>query len=106
MSRADEMRELMARWKASGMTQRAFAEKEGVTYSRFQYWRRRLGGKASGKPAKRAPPVHLDPVRIVPDPSVATSVFELRTARGLSIGVPAGFDEGELRRLLDVIAAC
>ena len=43
MSRAKEMQELLERWERSGLSQRAFAEQEGVSYSQVLYWRRRLG---------------------------------------------------------------
>jgi len=103
------MQELMDRWKASGLTQRAFAKQEGMAYSRFQYWRRRALEASRRKPAKRlAAPVQFDAVRVAPDaeapcPSVT---FELRTSSGLPLTVPAGFDELELRRLLGVLVAC
>ncbi len=112
MSRADEMQDLITRWEASDLTQRAFTEREGVAYSAFQYWRRRLRqapqAPQATKRRERAAPVQLSPVRIIPDPrpARATAAFELRTPHGLTLSVPAGFDEDALRRLLDVLAAC
>jgi len=115
--RAAEMAALIERWEASGQTQRAFAEQEGVTYSAFQYWRRRLQRSAretrrAARTAAPSSPVELAPVRIVPDspaadpPAARGPAFEVRTASGLSVAVPPGFDEGELRRLLGALAAC
>lgn len=109
MSRADEMQDLMMRWECSSLTQRAFAEREGLTYSAFQYWRRRLLREPlEPAPRERAAPVQLSPVRIIPDarPARATAAFELRTPHGLTLSVPAGFDEHELRRLLVAVGAC
>ena len=50
--------------------------------------------------------VQLDPVRIIPERVRAPSAFEVRTSGGMTLSVPAGFDEFELRRLLDVLAGC
>jgi hypothetical protein len=100
MSRAAEMRGLIKRWEASGLSQRAFTEQEDVSYSAFQYWRRRLRDMPSGEA------VQLDPVRIIPERVLAPSAFEVRTSGGMTLSVPAGFDEFELRRLLDVLAGC
>ena len=109
MSRAVEMQDLIKRWEVSGLSQRAFAEQEGVAYSKLLYWRRRLQQRARVKKrSERAAPVQLSPVRIIPDAPCATTAaaFELRTAAGLTVSVPAGFDERELSRLLEVVAAC
>lgn len=111
MARADAMRDLIRRWESSGLSQRAFAEQEGVTSSTFQYWRRRVlrerGRKAR---SERARPVPLSPVRIIPDaaraPESSSPAFELRTPGGLAVRVPVGFDERELVRLLEVVAGC
>ena len=101
MSRAVEMQELVTRWESSGLTQRAFAEQASVSYSVFQYWRRRLKPRDTSGTA-----VQLDPIRIVAGGSRPAAVFELRTAGGLTLSVPAGFDEVELGRLLGVLTAC
>ena len=36
-------RALLAAFAESGLTQKAFCEREGVALSTFQYWKRRLG---------------------------------------------------------------
>lgn len=104
MSGAAEMRRLIRRWESSGLSQRAFAEQEGVSYSAFQYWRRRLQDDQADPP--KEPGIHLAPVRVVAGGPRGSVAFELRTARGLTLSVPAGFDEDELRRLLDVLTGC
>jgi len=107
MSRAEVMQELIERWERSGLSQRAFAEQEGVAYSQLLYWRRRLKRSPGRKRAKRrAEPAGLAPVRIIPDAPRTTGAFELRTSGGLAVSVPPGFDESELRRLLDVLIGC
>jgi len=110
MSRAVEMQDLITRWEASGLTQRVFAEQEGVAYSAFQYWRRQLRRPRRVKKlvGERAAPLQLTPVRIIPDaPRAAPSAsFELRTPSGLAVSVPVGFDEHELVRLLGALSGC
>ena len=105
MSRTVEMQRLMKRWEASGLSQREFTEQEDVSYSAFQYWRRRLRAPAASKRAAPAS-VQLDPVRIIADRPRTSSAFELHTSSGLTLSVPSNFDELELRRLLDVLAGC
>ena len=58
MSQAKEMQDLIRHRKGSGLAQRAFAEQEGVSYSAFQWWRRRV--LQSGRGAR--PPVGAAPV--------------------------------------------
>ncbi len=104
MRRAEEMSEVLARYEASGLTQKAFAEREGVPYTTLMYWRRRLR-TGSAKEAKPAPAM-LAPVTIVPDRPRGRGSFEVRTAGGAVVTVPPGFDEGELRRLLGALSTC
>lgn len=103
MSRAEEMRELFARWKRSGESLMAFGKREGVSYSKLLYWRRKFEGSArDGKP-------ELVRVNVVAD-SVPSTVprekFEVWLANGVALEVSCGFDEGELRRLVGVLQSC
>lgn len=50
----------IARWQSSGLTQRAFCEREGISLKSFQRWRRRLGAVA--KPVSAHP--MFVPVRV------------------------------------------
>jgi hypothetical protein len=54
MKRAEEMRELFARWKCSGQSLLAFGKAEGVGYAKLLYWRKKLGDDArrESSPAK------------------------------------------------------
>ena len=112
MKRAEEMRELFARWKRSGQSLMAFGKTEGVPYSRLLYWRRKLGdGVATRKASavKSIADAELVPVRIVPDSNPADSrpvAFEVWLSNGVSLNVGAGFDESELRRLVGVLSSC
>jgi len=107
MTGAEQMREVFARLEQSGLSMRAFAQREGIAYSKMQYWRRRLAGRRK-KATEGHKPVVLSPVRVVPDTPVPTERkgFEVWLANGVSLEVPPGFDEGELQRLVGVLAGC
>ena len=62
MKRAEEMRELFARWEKSGQSLMAFGKKEGVSYSRLLYWRRKFRGKDPSANAAELVPVPLRPL--------------------------------------------
>ena len=68
MRTAAEMREVIEAWEGSELTQREFAEQEGLSYTAFQYWRRRL--KELDEPSDP----EVVPLRIVDDqrPAQAT----------------------------------
>ena len=104
MKRADEMRSVFARHEESGLSLKAFGEREGISYTTLQYWRRKLSGKMTSPV-----PAALARVRVVPDaPEVErrSSAFDVWLSNGISVEVPAGFDERELRRLVEVLATC
>lgn len=70
-----EMREVIEAWEESDLTQREFAEQKGLSYTAFQYWRRRL------KELESMEDPEIVPVRIVEDgssPSDSASGIEIR----------------------------
>ena len=109
MSRANEMRELFARWRSSGQSLMAFGKQEGVSYAKLLYWRRKLEGESRQAAALAEKPIELMPVEVVtaPSPELAVSPkFEVWLANGLSVDLAPGFDEKELRRLIGVLQSC
>lgn len=68
--------ELVAAWRASGMTQAAFAQREGVRYTTFVSWVQEEGRKPGPRPA----PVRFAEVRL---PAVLP-------ATGLEVRLPDG----------------
>lgn len=111
MRSAEQMREVFARFEKSGLSLKAFGEREGITYTSLQYWRRRLRdderGKTTGQETRDS--VALAPVRVVPAPAVEESrspSFEVWLSNGVSLEVRSGFEEEELRRLVGVLSAC
>ena len=107
MTKLEQMREVFIRLEGSGLSMKAFAAREGISYTTMQYWRRRLGGGRK-KTAERQKTVVLSPVRVVPDtPAPAERKgFEVWLSNGVSLEVPPGFDEGELQRLVEVLSGC
>lgn len=107
MRRADEMRAAFARFEQSGLTLKAFGEREEISYTTLQYWRRRLrDGESAAKPRTEAPaPVDLAPVHVIQD-NPQDARFDVWLSNGVSIEVPAGFDDAELRRLVGVLLSC
>jgi hypothetical protein len=105
MTRALEMRRVLARMESSGLTQKAFAKRERIPYSTLLYWRRRLRMPRSKKRVRAAPEI-LTPVRVVPDIPRSVRAFEVRTPDGLVVAVPPGFDAAELERLLGALSRC
>ncbi len=103
MSRTEEMRRVLRRWERSELTMKAFAESEGIPYSTFIYWKRRL----SSVP-------RLVPVQIVDDERAVDDDGELElgepivisTRSGLVVRVPRDIEEHALARLVGVLARC
>ena len=113
MSDVSGMEAMLERWEESGLSLRAFATREGIRYSRLVYWRRKLRAgpvrpKTSvPKPRKRTG--ELVPVKVVSDegsPAEKSAQLTVWLPNGVAIDVPAGFDQGELQRLVDVVSSC
>jgi len=90
-------------WKASGLKQLVFCQREGIGYDSFKRWRHRLDGQAVRRRGSRA--------TLVPLKVVATSVkkraeggsMEVRLHGDRRIVVGADFDEEALRRLIGAL---
>jgi hypothetical protein len=102
MTVKQEMVEVFERWKASGLSLRAFGAREGVSYSKLQYWHRKFRDAKSEQRKGELTPIRVVSGEADPEPQV----FEVCLANGVGLGVPAGFDEGELQRLIGVLSAC
>jgi hypothetical protein len=91
-------RALIAEQEGSGLTARAFAASRGITAATLYWWRSRLGQRRASS--------DLVPVEIVEhgvsvETRRATGVdFQVQLESGTTLHVPAGFDEGDLRRLV------
>lgn len=113
MDETGGMEAVISRWEASGLSLRRFGAQEGISYSKLAYWRRKLrGAKAVRKrraPAKESETSALVAVQVVADETPAApspSPFSIWLGNGMALDVPPGFDERELRRLLDLLSSC
>lgn len=119
-TRVDEMRAVLGRWERSELPLSRFADREGIGRKTLYRWRRRLG--IGGDRVRRGRP----PVGLVGENrsrSQSTSMFtEVSTALGAvsssatkfevvfgdgtMVRVPAHFDPGSLRVLLQTLREC
>ena len=93
-------RQVLARWRRSGLSVRAFCRAEGVNEPRFYWWRRRLGQAQPEQPA-------FIPVHVVTEPAdgPVTRDIEVVLANGRCLRVGPGFDPHTLVALVDLLEA-
>jgi transposase-like protein len=88
-----EKRELVADWRRSGMSKLRFARERGVPPSGLSRWIARMEGTEAEGP-------RFLPVHVVSDTPAAPCLVVHVSGSGHRIEVPAGFDAGELQRLV------
>ncbi|MFQ5515699.1 MAG: hypothetical protein ACE5FG_14900 [Myxococcota bacterium] len=94
-----EARAFLSSWRESGTLLPVYCREQGIGYERVRRWRAKL----ARKPARKAAPVRLRAVRIVPEVAPACeakTTMEIELARGLRVRVERGFDADELVRLV------
>jgi transposase-like protein len=97
----EEVRELLDEYEQSGLTQQAFADRVGVSLSSISLWLRKARNGDKREDADLLPAAsRLVPVTIR---STDPSPFELVTAGGATLRIPADFDPGALERLLALL---
>jgi hypothetical protein len=84
--------ERVAQWRASGLSQRAYAIEQGLPIRQVGYWVRRL--------AKSPPVPGLLPVRVAPATSPARAAISLRNERGWTLNLPGDVPAGWLAELM------
>ena len=101
--RALVMRPLIEEWRRGSASQAEVARRHGLNPGTFAWWCAQLGGRKG-----RAATPRLVAVDVVDRGRVATQAeaFEVVLAAGLRVRVPAGFEAGDLRRLLEVVRGC
>lgn len=99
----EQGRELVERWRQSGLSQTAFAKQEQLDQSRISFWIRKVGKLNEGK--KRAPAaprfVRVEPRR---EEVVAAGTLEVVMRGGLYVRIGGEVAEGLLRRVLAAAA--
>lgn len=91
---ANQAKQMIERWRASGLGVVQFAKREGISVGTF--YRRRAKVDASDP--------CIVPVVVRPGPAAPGSRFEVELASGMKIRVAAGFDAAELVRLVEALA--
>lgn len=109
---AEEWKDRIARWKASGSTAPEFAARHGLSSRKLYDWSYRLrnpeGAASKSKAKETTSAVHL--LRVVPSTryaaingtDIAPNAIRL-TMAGASVDIRAGFDEATLRKVLCVV---
>ncbi len=107
-SKERHWRQVIDRWRSSGLSVRAYCQAHRITEQSFYWWRRELSRRGQSQPPTPdcSQPQFL-PVCVVTD-AVAPSntedtVIEVVLARGRCLRVRAGFDRTTLVRLLEVL---
>ena len=87
LGREPHWRRVLARWRRSGLSVRAFCRAEGISEPSFYVWRRKLEQAAHEKPA-------FLPVHVVTEQAKqpATRDIEIVLANGRCLRVGPGFD--------------
>jgi hypothetical protein len=89
------------RWRASGLTTREFALREGVNAATLSWWSSRL------KTARREDAgTSISPLTFVEVTHAAPrEPIEVVLSSGVRVRIPPDFDSGAVERLFDVLAA-
>jgi hypothetical protein len=103
--RADKIREYwrgeVQRWRNSGLTQKEYCIKEGISLERFGTWKRRFDREEQSRSGALV---------AVPAATVASALVERRQGLGLIVSgryrveIPDTFASGTLERVLQVLA--
>jgi hypothetical protein len=97
-ARARVAHEVLARWRTSEQGKAAFCRREGIAPVTLTRWLAEFG--TSGGHAR--PPRFVEAIVGGPAPGG----FEVVLPGGVRIQVPAGFDAGDLARIVGVLASC
>jgi len=105
ISRRERMREVLRRWRRSGLSAAAFCRREGMAPQTLSYWKRVLGpAKAVVRRRRAAQPVGFVPVRLVDSADgVAAGGLEIALASGDRLVVREGVTRELLREALLVL---
>jgi transposase len=100
-SRESYWRQVIARWKRSGLSVRAFCRTVDLNPVTFYWWRRELKRRDQAPPTPLFLPVRVLPEREQAEPSA--SGIEVVLANGRLVRVGAGFDSQTLARVVALL---
>jgi len=87
-------------WQTSGLSQRSYCQREGLSFASFDYWRRRARTAVSAAAATHPQPqrkLTLVPVQL--DIAASRDIL-LKSPAGWQVALPATLDPGVLSHLL------
>lgn len=100
-ARARAAREMLTRWSASELSKAAFCRREGIASVTLTRWLAEFGASA-GRVRRQEPPRFVEALVGGPAPGG----FEILLPSGVRVQVPAGFDAGDLARIVGVLSSC
>jgi transposase-like protein len=105
----DEKQRLLDAWKKSGLSARAFENREGLKKSCLWRWKRAVGEHAVSREAKSRPAITFSPVHVsksVPPIAVTSDRVhaEVVLGRELRVRVFEGADVVQVGRLIHALA--
>ena len=100
-------RQALARQRASGLSIRAFCEREGLSEASYYQWRRELARRDRPRHQAPRPRRAFVPVRIIPDADTSPTrgMIEIVLASGRRIRVGEGFSRPTLAEVVAVLEA-
>jgi hypothetical protein len=96
-------RQLMQRWQRSGLSVRAFCQRQRLAVPSFYAWRRTL--RQRDRLADQVPAVTFIPVQVRHDDSAPRPPLEVLLANGRCLRIPHGYDADHLRDVLLTLEA-
>lgn len=100
--RGREMRQLLRRWRRSGLSLEEFAQQNRLSAKTLAWWRWKL--ERDGRQGRE-----IELVEVTPAPASTTSAaacFEVVLRNGTLVRVPAAFEESVLERLVRALGRC
>lgn len=98
------MAAVIAEWRKSGQTRTAFAQAHGLTVSKLDYWKRRIGSAPRTRRGRRTgKAVQLIPVQLRPEVSGEATEVEIVLASGDRLRVGSAVSSERLRQVLAVV---
>ena len=92
-------RQLIERWQHSGLSVRAFCQRQQLAIPSFYTWRRRLR-RDDGLANHETTAVTFLPVHVRPDDTGTQVPLEIVLANGRCLRIPRDFDAAHLREVL------
>jgi len=102
-ARARAVGEVLARWRVATSSKAAFCRAEGIASVTLSRWLAEFGVPPAGPDT--APTRFVDVVLGSRGPA-SPPPFAVTLRSGVRVRIPAGFDHGDLARLLSALASC